>query len=145
MRKVLVSLILLACIAGVWLWSSLKEFRKNDDALNSKVKFSGEIVYIKVSGNHAYGVLGIKVASSNVPVFVDSISDAIFPFKIVNDYAEFYGTIILAVKEGQQVTLDTEKRLIEIFDGEKLISRSDVAVSTEEANIRFVKTNTKFK
>ncbi|SEW53521.1 hypothetical protein [Chitinophaga arvensicola] len=121
------------------------EYMQAKARILNHVKFSGEIVWLKASGNHDYGIIGIKVSSASINEFYDSIKGAIFPYRLRGEYAEFYGYVPFKAKIGNKIILDSDKRMMDIYDNDTLIIRTDVEVSFEERNMKFVRKNSKFK
>ncbi|RBL93165.1 hypothetical protein [Chitinophaga flava] len=142
-------LIILTTIFIIFFCAWCRSIIRNDDKYNSlfknHIRFSGKIVSLNVSGNHAYGIIRIKVEKTNTNAFTDSIHSAVFPYKIKEGYAEFYGYVPVTTKTGYDILLDSDKRILEIYDHEKNISTSGVNVSFESDNIMFVNRHTMFK
>lgn len=121
-----------------------KRYHKFDARLTNHVRFSGEVISLDVSRNHAYGVIGIKVDGANITAFNDSVKSAVFPYKIRNGYAEFYGYVPIEAKVGFRAVLDSDKRILNIYDHDKLVTRSGIAISFEDDNVEFVRRTAKF-
>ena len=100
---------------------------------------------IKQSDNHAFGIIGIRVHDTNTKEFADTSSKRIFPYKIKEAYAEFYGTIPESIKEGNSVVLDSDKRIISIYDDHESLKVSYVVIRTDSDDLEFVRRHTMFK
>ncbi|WP_370911866.1 hypothetical protein [Chitinophaga sp. RCC_12] len=98
-----------------------------------------------MSGNHAYGIIGISVLNTNRNEFADSIQSAIFPYRVSEGYAEFYGYVPIETKIGFTIELDSDKGIMTIFEKDRVVKKTVVAVSLEKTNIEFVRKNSKFK
>ncbi|RAJ83449.1 hypothetical protein CLV59_103417 [Chitinophaga dinghuensis] len=131
---------------GICCWSCVSDqFSKANIRLQNHVKFSGKIIYLNVSSNHAYGIIGISVLTTNKNELVDSAQNFLFPYRLSQEYAEFYGYVPVETKIGFNIELDSDKGIMRIYDGNKLIRETAVAVSFERMNIDFVRKNSKFK
>jgi hypothetical protein len=109
------------------------------------VKFSGKIISLDVSGNHAYGIIGISVLTTNKSEFVDTMQSVMFPYRLSQGYAEFYGYVPVETKIGFNIELDSDKGIMKIYDNNKLVRETAVAVSLERRNIEFVGKHSRFK
>lgn len=120
------------------------EFPKANARVANHVKFSGRIISLKVSGNHAFGIVGISVLETNREMLVDTIKTSLFPYRLSQGYAEYYGYVPIDAKIGFNVEIDADKGRMKIFDKNKLIGETLVVVTLEKANIEFVNRNSKF-
>ena len=66
----LLLLVLPALFILISKWS--KEKIKSDNLLTNNIKFSGEIVDLKVSRNHLFGIIKLQVDNTNTKVFLPS-------------------------------------------------------------------------
>lgn len=140
---ILLSMMLLM---SVCCWSCLSdEFTKANARVLNHVKFSGKIISLDVSGNHAYGIIGISVLTTNKSELVDSMQSIMFPYRLSQGYAEFYGYVPVETKIGFNIELDSDKGIMKIYDNDKLVRETTVEVSMEERDIEFVRKNSKFK
>lgn len=138
---------IIVIVGIIWFRTSSKEYHTLDLLLTNHVRFSGRIVSIKRSHNHAFGIIGIRIQDTNTKEFADTSSQRLFPYKIKGAYAEFYGTILesFSIKVGDVVVLDSDKRIINIYDDHNSITVSDVYVDTDGDNLEFVRRHTMFK
>lgn len=133
-------------LINICCWSCLSDqYTKANARVLNHVKFSGKIISLKVSGNHAYGIIGISVLTTNQNEFVDSMQSVMFPYRLSQGYAEFYGYVPVETKIGFNVELDSDKGIMKIYNNGKLVKETAVAVSLEERNIEFVRKNSKFE
>lgn len=122
-----------------------EQYTKANARVLNHVKFSGKIISLKVSGNHSYGIIGISVLTTNKNEFVDSIQSVMFPYRLSQGYAEFYGYVPVETKIGFNIELDSDKEIMRIYNNDKLVRETAVAVSLEKKNIEFVRKNSKFE
>lgn len=73
------------------------------------------------------------------------MQSVMFPYRLSQGYAEFYGYVPVETKVGFIVDLDSDKEIMKIYDNDKLVRETTVAVSMEKRNIEFVRNNSKFK
>lgn len=144
-RRLAILLFALSIIVYVWYRISSKGYAEADLLLTNHVRFSGRIIGYNKSDNHAYGIIKIKVTAANTRVYIDSISSRLFPYKMKGDYAEFYGYIPVSVKVGYVVLLDSDARMMKIYDNNNFVAESDVRISSDSDNLAFVKQHTLFK
>jgi len=143
--KFIIMISVLGIIVCIWVKIGSKHSRENNLLLTNHVKFSGKVISYNRSTNHAFGIIRIKVTESNTKALTDSVSKGLFPYKIKNSFAEFYGYVPASLKVGQKILLESDKRVIEVYDNNVIIWKADVSVSTEENDIAYVNKNTMFK
>ncbi|RFM32368.1 hypothetical protein [Chitinophaga silvisoli] len=136
----------IAAIVGItWFRMMSKEHDRLDQLLTNHVRFSGRVVSYKVSNYHAFGIIGIILQDTNTKEFADTSSQRLFPYKIKGAFAEFYGYVPPSIKEGDAVILDSDKRLMNIYDDHNPVIVLNVVVSTESDEMDFVRRYTMFK
>jgi hypothetical protein len=121
-----------------------EDAKNRDKVLNNNVTFKGYVIDYRVSNNHRFGVIQLKLTESSVKIFNDSLQNGIYPYKIFGDIAEMYMTIgdldyddTIAVKlKSQEIIYEATK------DHPKYISELNVIKDSE--NIKFVKKKTFF-
>lgn len=64
--------------------------KERDKVLNNNVEFRGYVIDLRISNNHAFGIIQLKLTESSVNIFNDSLKNGIYPYKIVGDIAELY-------------------------------------------------------
>jgi hypothetical protein len=133
-------------LMSICCWSCLSDqYTKANARVSNHVKFSGKIISLDVSGNHAYGIIGISVLTTNKSELVDTVQSVLFPYRLSQGYAEFYGYIPVETKIGFNIVLDSDKGMMKIYDNDKLVRETAVAVSLERKNIEFVAEHSRFK
>jgi hypothetical protein len=140
-----VLLFLLGIVVFTWYKIGSKSYAESDKLLTNHVRFSGTIMSFQKSDNHAYGIIVIKLTDTNTKEFENDTIPGIFPYKVKGEYAEFYGYIPASIKVGNTVLLDSDKRIMNIYDNNTLLTATDVGVSSETENVLFVKQHTMFK
>ncbi|SEA58886.1 hypothetical protein SAMN05660909_02596 [Chitinophaga terrae (ex Kim and Jung 2007)] len=124
----------------------LSDRYSNADArILNHVKFKGEIISLNISGNHAYGIIGIAVSTTNKSEYVATVQSVQFPYSLSQGYAEFYGYVPVETKIGFNIELDSDKGIMRIYDNGRLVKETNVAVSMERRNIEFVRQHSKFR
>jgi len=133
-------------LMNICFWSCLSDqYTKANARVLNHVKFSGKIISLDVSGNHAYGIIGISVLTTNKSEFADTMQSVMFPYRLSQGYAEFYGYVPVETKIGFNIELDSDKGIMKIYDNDKLIKETGVAISLQKKNIEFVREHSKFK
>lgn len=141
----IITCLIVGIVVFIWFRISSKEYAKEDQVLTNHVRFSGTIISYNRSHNHAYGIIVIKITDTNTKEFADSSNYGIIPYKIKGADAEFYGYVPASIKVGNTVILDSDKRIMNIYDNKKFVAVTDVRMSSDIDNVEFVKQNTKFK
>ena len=126
--------------------SSKKEILQNDKTIKNNIVFSGIITNLNVSGNHAFGILQLKIIETNNNSFNFNTQNYIFPYKIKDSIAEIYTHIsIPEIEKGYKVVVNSNNKTITVFDGDKFLYEWDIYFVKENRDINFVKENTIFK
>lgn len=118
-----------------------KEKIKSDNLLINNIKFSGEIVDLKVSGNHLFGIIRLKVDSTNTKMFLPSDVN-MYPYRIKDSIAEIYHYVSHDLKKGIKVKVDSDKKIISFYDRDIFMYDLDMWIVTEKENIKFIRNNT---
>lgn len=121
------------------------EVKGYDTLMKNNFHFEGIITKIQVSNNHAFGILQLKVTKSNINEYRPKLEDALFPYVIKDSIAEVYTGIYVGYKIGDKVIVDSNKIAIEFFEGNTRIDKGDIFITTETADIDYVKKHTVFK
>ncbi len=123
-----------------------QEYAKKNEVLDNDVNFSGHVIAVKQSNNHAFGIIILKIIQSNVNNFNDKLKNSIYPYRIQENIAELYTIIPDGIQEGDIVNLKSkEKNSHFYYVKTKQKSEGYIWVITEPLDIDFVKENTIFK
>ena len=123
------------------------KFHEIQNNLNNNLKISGEIIDIKVSNNHCFGIMYLHVDSLYVGNFRDTIlKEGIYPYKIKNNNAELYMSIPGESKIGEKVIIDSNKKTVfhTLLNG-SMREYDDLSIITNPINIRYVAENSKLR
>jgi hypothetical protein len=142
--QIVLGCIFMISMIFVFLGNGSPEYKRADARLHNHVQFSGAIVSLNRSGNHAYGIIGIKVLSTNTNECCDTIKGYLFPYRLSGEYAEFYGYVPNVAEVGDSIVLDSDKKVMDIYANDSLIAKTDVGLSSEESNIKFVSRHSRF-
>ena len=151
MKEILVKLFvgfifLILITIGIFKCTS-KEYDERDKLLDNGIIFYGTIIYTKASYNHSYGIVRIKIDSSNVKEYSQLSDNYLFPYRIKDSIAEIYCTVPNhdEIKYGKtKVYINSDLRKLS-FDTSKLQFNSSLYISTDDTNLRYVKKHTIFK
>ena len=152
MKEILVKLFvgfifLILITIGIFKCTS-KEYDERDKLLDNGIVFSGTIVNTSVSLNGTFGIIKIKLDSSNVKEYAKFSDEYLFPYRIKDSIAEIYCYVPLHQGITIGVTtlkLESDKRFIKIFINDKKTIESDLFINTSERNLKYVKKHTIFK
>jgi len=123
-----------------------EEYTEKNKVLENNVNFSGQVIDIKQSNNHAFGIISLQITQSSVKEFNDKLKNGIYPYRIQGNIAELYTIIPDGIQEGDIVDLKSkEKNSHFYYVKTKQKSEGYIWVITEPLDIAFVKKNTIFK
>lgn len=154
--KLLKNLLRIAIVTIVFLYLSRIFFEfedkvdeKNGIYLNNNVEFGGIVTDLKVSSNHDFGVITLKIAKSNLFIF-NQLSPAnktmLYPYRIQNGIAEIYHSVPGGMSVGDSVYLNSKELLIKYFyvkENRQYTGRLRMVNSGRDAN--FVNENSTLK
>jgi uncharacterized protein with FMN-binding domain len=122
---------------------SKKELQENERLMKNNIVFEGVVTNTKVSGNHAFGIIELKLSQSNTTEFNKKINDGIYPYKIKGNVAEIYCTVSIERKKGDTVkVVSNEETVYYNYKNSKEVG--DIYIVTDSNNIEFVNKNTFF-
>ena len=128
-------------------YQSDKTIRAEDDKLlSNNIIFTGKIKSITISNNHCFAIILIDILQTNVNYFNPGIKDKFFPYTIKNGQAEIYTTICNETKPsiGTIIKLNSNRRKL-ILEKNKKMTETEIYLSSEKPNIKFINENTKLK
>lgn len=115
---------------------------KQDKLLNNNVFIRGEVASIKTSHNHAFGIILLKLDSTNIRQFVDTLRTGIYPYKIKAGRAEVYTHVPDGILIGDKVTLTSNsKSLVYYYVKSKQRFEGTISVITYSDDVDYVKQN----
>ena len=152
MKEILVKLtigfiLLILTAIGMFKCSS-KESEKVDKLLDNGIIFSGIVIDTNVSSNGTFGIIRIKIDSSNVKEYSQLSDNYLFPYRIKDSIAEVYCYVPLhqGITLGiTRLKLESNMRFIELFINDKKTIESNLFINTSERNLKYVKKHTIFK
>ncbi|MEO3404621.1 hypothetical protein AAFN85_12010 [Mucilaginibacter sp. CAU 1740] len=143
--KYLRYIILLALFIGMVLWLNKhndEDIAKSEKLLHNGIKFSGEVINTKVSNNHAFGIIYLKLKSTNTTKFIKSAPKAEFPYRINGDKAELYTTIGDGLAPGDSISVISDSvRAIFYQLKSRQKYESFIEVIKDPFNIEFINDN----
>ena len=151
MKEILVKLsigfiLLILTAIGLFKCSS-KESEKVDKLLNNGIIFSGIVIDTNVSSNGTFGIIRVKIDSSNVKEYSQLSDNYLFPYRIKDSIAEIYCTVPSydEIEYGKtKVYINSDLRKLS-FDTGKLQFNSSLYINTDDTNLMYVKKHTIFK
>lgn len=107
----------------------------------------GEVIEIKTSRNHSFGILLLELDSVNTGRFVDTLlKEGIYPYKVKARKAEVYVGIPAGIQKGDKVIVDSNKKMAFYhYIKEDKHYNGDLGVVIDPSDIDYVKENTSFK
>lgn len=119
-------------------------YLKEMKLLKNGVVFEGKILKIYTSNNHNFGLILVKITSSNKKTFKKRLPENIFPYQIKDSIAEIY--TIIDFEENyinKHIKLISDKEKIYIIDQNKhIISSSGIRIQDGGDDAKFIKENT---
>ena len=113
----------------------------------NKFSLQGEVLEIKTSGNHSFGILLLKINNVNIGNFKDTIlNEGIFPYKVKDGNAEVYGGIPDGIQKWDKVIVHSDKKRIyyHYVIGNRTYE-GYTGIIIDPYDILYVKENTLFK
>ena len=122
-----------------------KETVKNNDLMKNNIVFSGIITNLNISNNHAFGIMTLKITETNNHLFKSSKGNEIYPYSINDSVAEVYHFIPLEIKKGYKAVVNSNDKIISIYDGNKFLYEWEISIVSSDIDIEFVKQHTIMK
>ena len=141
---IIILFIFLAIFLFIFFKISKKELQENERLMKNNIVFEGVVTNTKVSGNHAFGIIELKLSKSSVAEFNKKINDGIYPYKIKGNIAEIYCVVSIERKKGDIIKVISNEETV-YYNFEKSKEVGDIYIVTDSNNIEFVKKNTIFK
>lgn len=142
-RLLFLSLLILSGFFVLFImWNSQKT--NSDELLANNVEFSGKIVGLKVSNNHLFSIITIKIDSTNTQEFL-SLDTTAFPYQIKDSVAEIYHYTSTYLQKGTRVKVNSNQKKIRFYNRNSFMYELDMWIITEKENIEFIKNNTSIR
>lgn len=123
-----------------------EEFERKNKVLNNNINFTGYVIKINESRNHAFGIINLKLTQSNVNKFNNELPNGIYPYRIQGNIAEIYTVIPDGLNNGDIVSLKSLEQNAHFYNIKtKEKSEGLIWVVTNSTDIEFIKENTIFK
>lgn len=144
--KMIILIILFIVVLLFWGIISTDEGIKRDKVLDNNVEFKGYVNDLRTSNNHRFGIIQLKLTESSVNMFIDSLENGIYPYKIIGDVAEIYTTVPADLDYNDTITVRSKSHEIE-FESTKNHPKyiSELHVIEYSGNIDYVKEKTLFE
>jgi len=145
--KWVVFLVLFISLMKYLYHSDKKKGKIEDKYMANGLFIKGEVLEVKKSKNHVFGILLLKVNSLNTGKFIDTpLNKSIYPYKIKNGEAEIYVPIPYGIQKGDKVIIDSDKKIAHYhFVSKNKQDEGNLEIVTEPHDLIYVKNNTTFK
>ncbi len=125
---------------------------KDDDKLNKEeekklhngVEFSGEVVSIRTSNNHSFGIIFLKLKKANLSNFSKANPTEEYPYRISGVDAELYTSIPDGISPGDIVSVNSNKATVTYYyKKQKERHEGFLSIIADPYNIKFIGENKK--
>ncbi len=120
-----------------------EESKENETLMSNNIEFEGIVTNTKVTGNHSFGIIELKLSKSNISEFNKKTKIGIYPYKIEGNVAEIYCTVSTERKKGDTVKVVSNEQTV-YYNYEKSKEMGSLYIVSDSYNIDFVKNNTGF-
>ena len=111
----------------------------SDSLMSNNIRFSGVISDLKPSKNHTFGVITLKIKTTNTQFFSPKRGTNLFPYAIKDSVAEIYTTVSYSLKKGDLVEVDSDSNEVTFSNADGILYTNQISILSEETNIEFVK------
>jgi hypothetical protein len=139
-----VLIVIMAIIAFLAYKSGQKEIKRDEKLIRNGIVFSGIVEDYKISNNHCFGILKLKITESNRPFFECKSKKIFYPYKIKDTIAEIY-IHICDIQNGFKVKLNSNNKTVTVLKGNDILQELEIAMVHEDTDINFARKNTIFK
>ncbi|WP_316820403.1 hypothetical protein [Pedobacter gandavensis] len=139
--------IVFVCLVSYFYHSGKERTVVRDRVMFNDLLIQGEVIEIKTSRNHRFGILLLKLDSINTGRFVDTLLDeGIYPYKVKDRKAEVYVGIPAGIQKGDKVIVDSDKKMAFYhYIVEDKHYKCDLGIVIDPSDIDYIKENTAFK
>ncbi len=117
---------------------------KRDNLLKNDLFLRGQVLNIKTSNNHAFGIILLVLDSCNVKRFSDTTDT--FPYKVTAGKAEVYTFIPDGLSIGDEVIVASNtKSATYYYTKTKRKSKGSIKIITNDGDIDYIKKSTMLK
>lgn len=143
----LIVVIVFICLVSYCYHSGKERTIVRDEVMFNDLLLQGEVIEIKTSRNHSFGILLLELDSVNTGRFVDTLlKEGIYPYKVKARKAEVYVGIPAGIQKGDKVIVDSNKKMAFYhYIKEDKHYNGDIGVVIDPSDIDYVKENTSFK
>ncbi len=145
MKKLVIMILILGILIYIMLNINSGKDVSQDKLLMNHVNLTGTITSYTKSNNHSFGIVKFKVIKSNKRLVDFSNSEFLFPYRLEDNYAEFYGYVPIEIKVGQTINLNSDEKSAKFYENNIKLAEVILTISTDKQNIKYVKGNTTFK
>lgn len=142
--RYIILLIIFICLVIYCNKQSQRQINKSNDYLINNIEFEGTITKLRISSNHAFGIIELKLTKSSIEDFDEKIKKGIYPYKIKGDTAELYCTVSIDRKIGDIVKVVSNEQTV-YYNPQNSTEEGSLYIQTDPYNISFVNDNTLFK
>lgn len=139
--------VVFVCLVSYCYHSGKDRTQIRDQVMLNNLLLQGEVLEVKTSRNHSFGILLLKLDSVNTGKFVDtSLREGIYPYKVKDGKAEVYAGIPAGIQKGDKVVVDSDKKMAFYhYTKEDKHYKGDLGIVIDPSDIDYVKENTEFK
>jgi len=133
-------------MVSVTLFFSRKEEVRDHELLKNNITIKAHVLNVQKSNNHDFGIILLKVDSSNAVEFNKSLHQEMYPYRIRGGEAELYTTIPDGIKKGDIVMINSNQQVVWYFylqSGQKFDGALQIV--TDGFNMDYIRANTAFK
>jgi hypothetical protein len=147
MMKYVRYIILLFLFIGMAFWLHKKDderAKEGQKLLHNDIVFSGEVVEIKSSHNHSFGIIYLKLTNTNTSDFVKSTSTQVYPYSIYEGKAELYTSVPDGISQGDIVSVNSnEVTATYYYKNQHEHYKGSFNIIVDPYNIEFINKNRK--
>ncbi|RKS26192.1 hypothetical protein CLV94_1249 [Flavobacterium endophyticum] len=138
----IVIIIVLLIIASIIQNKNSDKEKKVSHLMSNNIKFSGIITDLKISKNHTFGVITLKINETNDKKFNPIINEKyLFPYAIKDSVAEIYTTVSDILKRGDSVKVDSDNKEVVFSNKNGILYLGQIYITSVKRDIEFVKEN----
>jgi hypothetical protein len=119
--------------------------KETDSILKNNVFIKGNVLSIKQSNNHDFGIILLDVDSANVKEFIDTLKNGFYPYRVEHGKAELYATISDGISIGDKVIINSNERKATYYYHKSNQRFEGFLNVITGFNLEYVKENTSFK
>lgn len=138
----IIIIIILVIISSISNSKKLEKERKTSNLMSNNIEFSGIVTDIKISKNHDFGIITIRIDKTNSKKFNPIIDENhLFPYIIKDSTAEIYTVVSKNLKKGDSVRLSSNDKNAIFSSGNSQLYIDEIYITSVKRDIEFVKEN----